>query len=35
MRVLLVQGLSLAEWEETHRVHDTDNCVFAKGFLPH
>jgi hypothetical protein len=30
-----VQGLSLEGWEETQRVHDTDDYVFAEGFLPH
>jgi hypothetical protein len=35
MGVPLVRGLSLEEWEETQWVHDTDDCMFAEGFLPH
>jgi hypothetical protein len=35
MGVLLVWGLFLGEWEETQWVCGTNDCVFAKGFLPH
>jgi hypothetical protein len=35
MGVPSVWGFSLEGWEETQRVHDTDDCMFAEGFLPH
>jgi hypothetical protein len=33
--VSLVLGLFLGEWEETQRVHGTNDYMFAEGFIPH